>query len=194
MENQLPFFVLQKIYDLATSGTPVAGSPTLKDKVDRTIKKLLPCYPLVTAKEDFHHLLHCCYLKFKPAKANSSSCNRKPMANGSSSNGNPTDELEPWRGAMDLYKAGIKFKRKKCNDSESLLDVEFSKRTIDDPDLDYARQHDLCFPELDSLRGILLARELLRGLCLLHGEAHEDAWGCHFSRQEGNCRELYRSR
>ncbi|XP_074588034.1 UPF0481 protein At3g47200-like [Curcuma longa] len=123
MENQLPFIVLEKIYGLATAGTP----DELKDKVDQTIQKLLASYPLITitADQSFHHLLHCCHLKFRPT-----------MANSSSSNSKPTDELQPWRGATDLYKAGIKFKPKLRNHSESLLDVELvSGRTLMIPTL-----------------------------------------------------------
>ncbi|XP_074564220.1 UPF0481 protein At3g47200-like [Curcuma longa] len=121
MENQLPFFVLEKIYGLATAGTP----DELKDKVDQTIQKLLASYPLITTDQSFHHLLQCCHLKFRPAKANSSSSNSKPK-----------DELQPWRGATDLYKAGIKFKPKLRNHSESLLDVELvSGRTLMIPTL-----------------------------------------------------------
>ncbi|XP_074588035.1 UPF0481 protein At3g47200-like [Curcuma longa] len=120
MENQLPFFVLQKIYELATAGTPVKDG-SLEDKVDRTIQKLLSSYPLITTKQRFQHLLHCCHLKFRPAVDNSSSSNSKP-----------TGELQQWRGATDLYKAGIKFKPKlRDHDHDhSLLDVELVSRRI----------------------------------------------------------------
>ncbi|XP_074578623.1 UPF0481 protein At3g47200-like [Curcuma longa] len=50
--------------------------------------------------------------------------------------GKPTGELKQWRGATDLYKAGIKFKRKKCDPSETLLDVELvSGKTLMIPTL-----------------------------------------------------------
>lgn len=69
LENQIPFFVVTKIYELLVSGERSHG--LLSDNISKFIKGVLLHFPLAiqdnNSPKDFDHLLHLCYLYFKPS-------------------------------------------------------------------------------------------------------------------------------
>ncbi|XP_062194904.1 UPF0481 protein At3g47200-like isoform X2 [Phragmites australis] len=133
LENQLPFFVIERFYDIATGGL---GR-------DYFVTNLLVKYLTVdfgTAKDgdsarspdgEIHHLLHLYYHWFLPpedrAKSGTSSKDEEDAAFDELM-AKPVDERVPWqlRSASELQYAGVTFRAKKS--ARSLVDVTFHSR------------------------------------------------------------------
>nr|CAD1834736.1 unnamed protein product [Ananas comosus var. bracteatus] len=70
LENQIPFFVVERIYEL------VAGKDTenqrLTDKIAEYVEEILHYYPKAIQEferpKDFHHLLHLGHMYFRPSQ------------------------------------------------------------------------------------------------------------------------------
>lgn len=69
LENQIPFFIIKKIYELV-SGKESEGSAFTDDIADY-IESSLRCYPKAICPSDrpksFHHLVHLCHMYFRPS-------------------------------------------------------------------------------------------------------------------------------
>ncbi|XP_039771175.1 UPF0481 protein At3g47200-like [Panicum virgatum] len=131
LENQLPFFVLERFYDMATGGL---GR-------DHFVANVLVKYLTVDmgaaqdAEEaarppdgEIHHLLHLYYHWFLPPE------DRRPGSGKSEDEAleewmsKPVDERVPWQlpSASELKDAGVTFRAKKS--PRSLVDVTFDRR------------------------------------------------------------------
>lgn len=71
LENQVPFFVVTKIYELLVDGE-IASQRLLTDNLSKFIEGVLRHFPLAIQDDnrpkDFDHLLHLCYMYFKPSR------------------------------------------------------------------------------------------------------------------------------
>jgi hypothetical protein len=69
LENQIPFFVVTKIYELLVDDESTTPR-LLTDNLARFIEGILVHFPLsiqdTNRPRDFDHLLHLCYMYFKP--------------------------------------------------------------------------------------------------------------------------------
>ncbi|WOL06748.1 UPF0481 protein [Canna indica] len=146
MENQLPFFVVQEVYNLAT-GTSDDSSSKLRESIVENMQKLLGSYPTAIRRRqlptpEFEHLLHYCHMYFTPTsivRNPSQNIDQRPLIVSqiislwirhccpllNLEKRNQSQQFVKWRGAKDLHEAGVAFKPNQ--DSEvSLLDVKFS--------------------------------------------------------------------
>lgn len=142
LENQIPFFIVKKLYELA-SGNAIF-SPSLTDSLNRYVRHALSFYPKAIQEangpENFQHLLHLChmYLRPNPKVDNSHHYQVRPQylckffsfgwryfRIGQRSEGNeqiqpvgqegfpsPGHELNRWRRVAQYKEAGIKFKKR----------------------------------------------------------------------------------
>jgi hypothetical protein len=70
LENQIPFFVVRKIYELVTGSQYNADRP-FTDEFTKHVENSLRFYPKSiqeTKPKDFYHLLHLYYMYFKPSQ------------------------------------------------------------------------------------------------------------------------------
>ena len=133
LENQLPFFVLERFYDMATGGL---GRDHLVTNV--LVKYLTVDMGAAQDAEEaarppdgeIHHLLHLYYHWFLPPEDRPGS-----GAGGKSEDealeewmSKPVDERVPWQlpSASELKDAGVTFRAKKS--PRSLVDVTFDRR------------------------------------------------------------------
>ncbi|KAM3371119.1 hypothetical protein ACQJBY_018473 [Aegilops geniculata] len=143
LENQLPFFVIEKIFEL------VAGQGTVApftDEIAKAVEAALLWYPKSIQEccrpKYFCHLLHLCHLYFRPTRKQEETYHdqvapqyinkflsfgrrylrilRQHDDNGQDiSDSNETDliqgsqQLNRWRRAAQYLEAGIKFKKRK---------------------------------------------------------------------------------
>lgn len=121
--NQIPFFVLKRIYELVAGDS----SPVLSDKFCGYIEKLLWKYPKAIKEserpKDFLHLLHLCHMYFRPSQLDiSQTFSLKNF-----------DQLpKQWLRAMHYEMAGVKFEKRQFNENNphSLLDVKLSNNVM----------------------------------------------------------------
>ncbi|XP_039841729.1 uncharacterized protein LOC120702017 [Panicum virgatum] len=70
LENQIPFFVVAKIYELLVDGERIEHR-LLSDNLSKFVEGILLHFPLAIhdtdRPKDFDHLLHLCYMYFKPS-------------------------------------------------------------------------------------------------------------------------------
>lgn len=70
LENQIPFFVVTKIYELLVNNERTAHR-LLTDNLSKFVEGILLHFPLAikdtNRPKDFDHLLHLCYMYFKPS-------------------------------------------------------------------------------------------------------------------------------
>lgn len=70
LENQIPFFIVKKLYELVSEG--VMGAPPVEDGIVKNLEIALRYYPKAIQETNrpkhFHHLLHLCHIYFKPSK------------------------------------------------------------------------------------------------------------------------------
>lgn len=68
LENQIPFFIIETVYNLATKKRMVRVE--LRDKIVECVEDILRQFPNGTEKSDrpkeFHHLLHLCHMYMRP--------------------------------------------------------------------------------------------------------------------------------
>ncbi|KAJ1273146.1 hypothetical protein BS78_06G258000 [Paspalum vaginatum] len=71
MENQIPFFIVEKIYQVAT-GKDFDALPLLADKACTFVEDVLCHFPLAVQEpnrpKNFHHLLHLCHTYLRPSQ------------------------------------------------------------------------------------------------------------------------------
>lgn len=157
LENQIPFFVVKKLYELASGN--VSLSPSLTDAMNKFVEEALAFYPKTirgtNRPEDFQHLLHLCHMYLRPNRKvdNSHHCHvgsqyiykffsfgRKYFRLGHHPESNeqvqPADqELNRWRRAAQYIEAGVRFKKREYDDMDphSLLDIKFINGSIEIP-------------------------------------------------------------
>ncbi|WCJ23322.1 hypothetical protein M5689_005354 [Euphorbia peplus] len=115
LENQIPLFILQRLFEVI----PIPRQCTLSfsDLAFRFFKNMIPGDSKINREkfnQEAHHLLDIichCLLPQNPRP-------RKP------------DQSKPLPSATDLQKAGIKIRRAK---SENILDIKFSNKTLEIP-------------------------------------------------------------
>lgn len=118
LENQIPFFVVQKVYALLHGGDAVSGA--IAKLAWGTIRNVMSGVPAASSNPppEIHHLVHLCHVYLKPsnlADAESSQC----------ASGN----YGRFRRATEYYEAGVTFRR--LHDKENpLLDVSFSNGVL----------------------------------------------------------------
>ncbi|KAJ3669220.1 hypothetical protein LUZ60_011170 [Juncus effusus] len=123
LENQIPFFVLNQIYDLIDGDHHQNSTRVLIDKLFQFIEGFLDKYPksinASNRPRDAHHLLDLCHMYFRQSRVARMDCN------GSTN----TVCRKCWRKAEEYYEAGIVF-TKKVHDGKSnhsLLDINFTR-------------------------------------------------------------------
>ncbi|OAY66972.1 UPF0481 protein [Ananas comosus] len=163
LENQLPFFVIKRIYELVASketATPLA------EKIAKHVERMLCYYPKAIREsrrpKDFHHLLHLCHMYFRPTqKLEYYQHETRPgffrhfKHLGKYFNlGHHTEEEEQalapnqqfnclraskqanrWHRAVQYYEAGVEFSKKEFDEHNphSLLDIKFSNGVMEIP-------------------------------------------------------------
>lgn len=69
LENQIPFFIVRKLYELVTDKNTTA--PPVTDGIVKYVEAALRFYPKSIQEsdrpKDFHHLLHLCHMYFRPS-------------------------------------------------------------------------------------------------------------------------------
>uniref|UniRef100_A0ACD5ZFN1 Uncharacterized protein n=1 Tax=Avena sativa TaxID=4498 RepID=A0ACD5ZFN1_AVESA len=123
LENQIPFFVVQRIYGLRYDGDG-GGRKTVAELAWRTIRSIMHGVPAASSHppetpQEWQHLVHMCHVYLKPSYL-------KESLQGAS------DDYGRFRRATEYYEAGVKFRRL-CNEDGSarpLLDVTFSNGVL----------------------------------------------------------------
>ena len=68
LENQIPFFIIETVYNLALSKRRVKAP--LRDKIVQCVEDILRQFPKGTGRSNrprnFHHLLHLCHMYLRP--------------------------------------------------------------------------------------------------------------------------------
>ncbi|CAN6201555.1 unnamed protein product [Urochloa humidicola] len=157
LENQIPFFVVTEIYDLLVNGERSHG--LLNENMSKFIEGILLHFPLAiqdnnNSPKDFDHLLHLCYLYFKPSRSighqqmkkrsyfqallfwaykyfcsifqlQKTEENRPSCAHFR--NMHSCKKFQRWRRAEQYHEAGVEFKDRVFDERNphSLLDIEF---------------------------------------------------------------------
>ncbi|KAL6604063.1 hypothetical protein ACP70R_044424 [Stipagrostis hirtigluma subsp. patula] len=149
LENQIPFFIVTKVYDLLVDGQRTAHS-LLTDNLSKFIEGVLLHFPLAIQEtnrpKDFDHLLHLCYLYFKPARKqqhkhqikkvtgyfqtivfwaykyfvrniDSQENEQNPPCHANFEDMHSVKELQRWRRAEQYHDAGVEF-----------MDMEFDEQ------------------------------------------------------------------
>ncbi|KAM3390695.1 hypothetical protein ACQJBY_012352 [Aegilops geniculata] len=162
LENQIPFFVVESVYELT------AGQGTfemLRRETAKFVEDIIGHYPKAIQEldrpKDFHHLLHLCHMYFRPSqKVNEE--NQFPPKKGCfdrlihlgqkcvaacykpldvEKNAEKMDCYQAgklrtrWRRAMEYHQAGVRFKRREWDgqSTHSLLDIRFMNGVIEVP-------------------------------------------------------------
>lgn len=158
LENQIPFFIVKRIYLLVTND---ATTRLFTDNLVKCIEGILYNYPkairVSERPEDFQHLLHLCHMYFRPSQSvvedqlhgriqylsyfhNFHRRYLKVRNNQLDENHQgPTNKykrsLLRWRRAEQYHEAGIEFKKRGfCkNNPHSLLDIKFTSGKVQIP-------------------------------------------------------------
>ncbi|XP_044460420.1 UPF0481 protein At3g47200-like [Triticum aestivum] len=68
LENQIPFFIVKKLYELASGSVPLA--PSITDALNKVVEEAFSFYPKairgLNRPGDFQHLLHLCHMYLRP--------------------------------------------------------------------------------------------------------------------------------
>ncbi|CAD6339326.1 unnamed protein product [Miscanthus lutarioriparius] len=124
LENQIPFFVVTKIYELLVDDESITPR-LLTDNLARFIEGILVHFPLsiqdTNRPRDFDHLLHLCYMYFKPTHRMQDNHKMKKTA------GYIYNLLCSGFKAEEYHEAGVEFTERIFDEHEphSLLDIEF---------------------------------------------------------------------
>ncbi|KAK1604352.1 hypothetical protein QYE76_028025 [Lolium multiflorum] len=121
LENQIPFFVAQKMYGLRHGD----GGDRIAELAWRTIKSIMCGVPSAAASyppaEKCQHLVHLCHAYLKPSNL------------GRCSRGERGGEYGRFRRATEYHEAGVRFRRLCSEDGSAqrpLLDVTFSNGVL----------------------------------------------------------------
>jgi hypothetical protein len=145
-ENQIPFFVIDKIHQLITSDNGVSAAATIAEYIRELLKiHYSVATPSLAEPAWPGNLLHLLHMHFKPTVAPPSTCS-----------GDATDEpVRWWRRAMEYHFAGVKFKGRPLGTKETqcFLDVKLDRsgRTLEVPHLDIDAE---TFPLLRNLMAL----------------------------------------
>ncbi|WVZ87425.1 hypothetical protein U9M48_034061 [Paspalum notatum var. saurae] len=162
LENQIPFFVVKKIFELAACQGTVTP---FTDEIAKAVETALRWYPKSIQEscrpKEFCHLLHLCHLYFRPTvkkenyhyqvgpqyidKFLSFGRNYLRIRNhhddnehdirSSTANQQGDQHLNRWRRAAQYLEAGVKFVKMKYDKVEphSLLDIQFKNGVMKMP-------------------------------------------------------------
>ncbi|CAL4963425.1 unnamed protein product [Urochloa decumbens] len=156
LENQLPFFVVKRIYELLAGEKNVELlTETVCQYVKDNVRKYTTTALELDGKEDFGHLLQLCHKYFRPhirpqhqQKASNKwfhtlqlkyfklSYNSEETCFDQQSYCINVDQApKRWRRAEQYHEAGIEFKRKENDEQNphSLLDITFYKGEVEMP-------------------------------------------------------------
>ncbi|TVU10679.1 hypothetical protein EJB05_44223, partial [Eragrostis curvula] len=143
LENQIPFFIVTRIYELLVHGDKTENR-LLSDNLSKFIEGVLLHFPLAiqdtNRPKDFDHLLHLCYMYFKPSRipqhkhqamkkracciqklllwgykcfgmnVNSMENKENPQSHVHSEDMHSISEIQRWRRAEQYHDAGVEFK------------------------------------------------------------------------------------
>lgn len=183
LENQIPFYVVERIFEL------VAGEDTrvesLRSKTAEFVEDILSHYPTAIQQADrpkhFHHLLHLCHMYFRPSQKIDEDLHYQPKRRYFhhllyfgykylAVRHKPIDvhqkleqmDLEAgkfrnrWRQAVQYHQAGVHFKRRDYDGQSrhSLLDIRFMDGVIEIPCLPIDESSESLFKNLLALEQI----------------------------------------
>ncbi|OAY77167.1 UPF0481 protein [Ananas comosus] len=149
LENQIPFILVKRIYELVLGNNVVI--PSLTDKIAGFIEDILIHYPKSILEsdrpKDFNHLLHLCHMYFKPCRGTEGDSHQqqaKPRFFHRFLHLDhkyfevdclPAGQLRRWRRAVHYHEAGVVFTRKELDKEHphSLLDIRFSNGVVEIP-------------------------------------------------------------
>ncbi|KQJ94833.1 uncharacterized protein LOC112271806 isoform X2 [Brachypodium distachyon] len=141
LENQIPFFVLDKIHQLLTGPFDECSSHFVLDKVAERVQRVLQHNKYI-ATTNVHvqspgedrpcHLLHLLYMYFTPAAILGSDILIDIQVNSA-----PVPEIRRWRRATEYYAAGVGLVKRELHDdgARSILDVDLIKDQLHIPRL-----------------------------------------------------------
>ncbi|KAL6607987.1 hypothetical protein ACP70R_041050 [Stipagrostis hirtigluma subsp. patula] len=160
LENQLPFFVVKRIYELlAGADAPDLLAEKICKYVEYNIQKYTRVGHEFDGQKDFHHLLQLCHMYFRPQQPMQQkehhtarkkwlhplsilqhsyfkiSHSEDTSLNQQISCAKSYQVLKRWRRAEQYHEAGIEFRRKEYDDNNphSLLDIFFDKGEVEIP-------------------------------------------------------------
>jgi hypothetical protein len=148
LENQIPFFVVRKIYELGAGKCTV--DPPFTDEIVKYVEAAMHCYPKAIKEaqrpKDFDHLLHLCHMYLRPSMSpeEAHSYNGGPRylqrflrigrqylklgsypeddeqasLNQEGDNTAAGEQLNRWRRASQYLESGVKFKKREYSRTE----------------------------------------------------------------------------
>jgi hypothetical protein len=133
-ENQIPFFVLEKIGELTVPGGSAHVGKWIADHALELMKaqRYAVAAPKSTEPENLLHLLH---MHLKPQEMAA----LLPGATGNGAADKPVSPVGRWRTATEYSYAGVKFTSKEMDeegDVRCILDVKLDSGTLEVPRLD----------------------------------------------------------
>uniref|UniRef100_A0A0E0PEV6 Uncharacterized protein n=1 Tax=Oryza rufipogon TaxID=4529 RepID=A0A0E0PEV6_ORYRU len=152
LENQMPFFIVEAVYNLALSKQ--RAKAFLRDKIVECVEDILRQFPkgIEESKKpkNFYHLLHLCHIYLRPThKCVGTNQNHSKRYVGSNQKENEEsrlltrqkdcfqDEQLPirWRQAVQYHEAGVQLKKRVYSiyEKHSLLDIKFSNGVLEVP-------------------------------------------------------------
>ncbi|KAE8811487.1 UPF0481 protein [Hordeum vulgare] len=177
LENQIPFFVMESIYELVSGEGTGVGS--LRRKAAEFVEVLLHHYPIAIQENNrpkhFHHLLHLCHTYLRPSQKfdeelqyqQKRSCfhdllHRWNMSGKSVDPEKNLEQMEPlesgmlfkrWRRAEEYHEAGVQFMRREYDGQSrhSLLDIRFINGVMEIPCLPVDESSESLFKNLLAL-------------------------------------------
>jgi hypothetical protein len=151
LENQIPFFVIEAVYQLVT--TNGLTMPMLADTIIDCVENILRQFPSGIKDSNrprkIHHLLHLCHMFFRPTQklveihenqANGRYIHRfvqlverlMPIRQDNCFQDGPYPR---WRQAIQYHEAGIQLNKREYSsyDNHSLLDIRFNNGVVEIP-------------------------------------------------------------
>ncbi|KAF3338503.1 hypothetical protein FCM35_KLT17340 [Carex littledalei] len=155
-ENQIPFFILQKMYNVA-SGHKTANEHVVASVLGKILKDNILDIPITAEKNDYpkkiHHLLHLFHWWLRPSEKQNECSTvgstlikqlrlwlqviRKLLEEKwkcQTDNNQQQEQSKRWRRAVEYYEAGVHFKLPQKS-SHSPLDIEFENGELRIPKL-----------------------------------------------------------
>lgn len=161
LENQIPFFVVQRVYDVVRSED--SDPSLLAEEIAKFVEAALRTYPKAIKEsgrpKHFHHLLHLCHMYFRPSQKVpedhhslvapkyfcrflSFRCKYLKLGKHLEESDKQQQvysenefQLNRWRRAVQYIEAGVHFQKREFDhlNPHSLLDVKFSNGTLEVP-------------------------------------------------------------